>query len=48
MQILNWKKFEKNSEITEDELKKCGKLTDKYVGLIDEILAKKEKELLSI
>ena len=46
------KKFEKNSEITEDELKnaetKVQKLTDKYVGLIDEILAKKEKELLSI
>lgn len=46
------KKFEKNSEITEDELKnaetKVQKLTDKYVSLIDEILAKKEKELLSI
>lgn len=46
------KKMEKDSEITEDELKKLEenvqKLTDKYVGLIEELLNKKEKELMSI
>ena len=46
------KKLEKDSEISEDELKNAEtevqKLTDKYVATIDEILAKKEKELLSI
>lgn len=46
------RKMEKDSEITEDELKqleeKIQKLTDKCVASIDELLAKKEKELLSI
>ncbi|WP_067140400.1 ribosome recycling factor [Oceanivirga salmonicida] len=46
------KKMEKDSEISEDELKSnedsIQKLTDKYVGLIDEVLSKKEKELMSI
>lgn len=46
------KKSQKDSEISEDDLKdsenKVQKLTDKYIALIDEVLAKKEKELLSI
>ncbi|WP_068268740.1 ribosome recycling factor [Caviibacter abscessus] len=46
------KKLEKDSEISEDDLKLAEadiqKLTDKYVALIDEVLSKKEKELLSI
>ena len=44
--------MEKDSEITEDELKsaeeKIQKLTDKCITAIDELFAKKEKELLSI
>ncbi|WP_314011019.1 ribosome recycling factor [Pseudostreptobacillus hongkongensis] len=46
------RKMEKDSEITEDELKsaeeKIQKLTDKCITVIDELFAKKEKELLSI
>lgn len=46
------KKAQKDSEISEDDLKeaenKVQKLTDKYILLIDELLASKEKELLSI
>lgn len=46
------RKMEKDSEITEDELKvteeKIQKLTDKCIQNIDELLTKKEKELLSI
>ena len=46
------KKLEKDSEISEDDLKngetKVQKLTDKYVDSIDDVLAKKEKELMSI
>ncbi len=46
------KKAQKGSEITEDELKgmleKIQKLTDDYIKEIDEIVAKKEKELISI
>lgn len=46
------KKLEKDSEITEDDLKngetKVQKLTDKYVESIEDILSKKEKELMSI
>ena len=46
------RKLEKDSEITEDELKqtedKIQKLTDKIIASIDELLNKKEKELLSI
>lgn len=46
------KKLEKDSEISEDDLKngetKVQKLTDKYVDSIDDLLAKKEKELMSI
>ena len=52
--ICEWevRKLEKDSEITEDELKqtedKIQKLTDKIIASIDELLNKKEKELLSI
>ena len=46
------KTMQKNSEISEDDLKvaedKIQKLTDKYVGEIDSILDKKEKEVMSI
>ena len=46
------KAMQKNSEISEDELKMAGdkiqKLTDKYVDEIDSILEKKEKEVMSI
>ena len=46
------KTMQKNSEISEDDLKvaedKIQKLTDKYVGEVDAILEKKEKEVMSI
>lgn len=46
------RKLEKDSEITEDDLKtgedKVQKLTDKYIAAIDEALSKKEKELLTV
>jgi len=46
------KAMQKNSEISEDELKvaedKIQKLTDKYVDEIDKILEAKEKEVMSI
>ena len=46
------KAMQKNSEISEDELKgaedRIQKLTDKYVEEIDNILDKKEKEVMSI
>ena len=46
------KAMQKNSEITEDELKvaeeQIQKLTDKYVNEIDEILEKKEKGIMSL
>ena len=46
------KNMQKNSEISEDELKgaedNIQKLTDKYVEEIDNILEKKEKEIMSI
>lgn len=46
------KTMQKNSEISEDDLKvaeeKIQKLTDKYVGEVDTILEKKEKEVMSI
>lgn len=47
-----FKEMKKNSEITEDDLKKSEKdtqdLTDKYVKSIDDAVAVKEKEILSI
>ena len=46
------RKFEKDGEITEDELKsgeeKVQKMTDKFIASIDEVLSKKEKELLKV
>jgi len=46
------KKLKKNSEITEDDQKKAEKdlqeLLDKYIKQADEVLAAKEKELMSI
>lgn len=46
------KAMQKNSEMSEDELKvaedKIQKLTDKYVGEVDSLLEKKEKEVMSI
>jgi len=47
-----FKKMQKNSEITEDDLKKAEKdvqdLTDKFIKNVDEEAKKKEKEILSI
>ena len=46
------KKLKKNSEITEDDLKDCEeqvqKIHDKFIKNIDELVAAKEKEILSI
>jgi len=50
--IETFKAQKKKSEITEDDLKKSEKelqeLTDKYVKKIDEMCAKKEKELMEL
>lgn len=50
--IETFKKQQKNSEITEDDLKGIEKdvqnLTDKFVKLIDDIQAKKEKEIMEL
>ena len=50
--IEEFKKKQKESEITEDELheaeEKVQKITDKKIEEIDQILANKEKEILSI
>ena len=50
--IDEFKKKQKESEITEDELheaeEKVQKITDKKIEEIDQILANKEKEILSI
>ena len=47
-----FKAKQKNSEITEDDLKNAEteiqKLTDKYIAEIDDILSRKEKEIMSI
>ncbi len=46
------KKLKKNSEITEDDQKKAEKdlqdMLDKYIKMVDETLASKEKELMAI
>ena len=46
------RKLEKDSEITEDELKsseeKVQKSTDKFIAQVDDALSKKEKELLTV
>ena len=50
--VDNFKKQEKKSEITEDELKLAEKdlqkMTDEHCKAIDELLAKKEKELMAV
>ena len=50
--IYEAKKAQKDSEISEDELKSAEdniqQLTDKYVAKVDEILGAKEKEVMSI
>jgi len=50
--IDHFKKQEKKSEITEDEMKQVEKdlqkLTDDSTKKIDELLAKKEKELMAV
>ena len=50
--IEKFKAMQKSSEITEDDLKQAEKkiqeLTDQYTKKLDEIKAKKEKELLEI
>ncbi len=46
------KKMKKDGEMTEDELKSSDKsvqdLTDKYIKLVDDVTAKKTKEIMSI
>ncbi len=46
------KKLEKDKKITEDDSKKAHddtqRMTDKYTALIDEVLAKKEKEIMEV
>ena len=46
------KKAQKDGDITEDELKKMlddiQKATDRYIGVLDEALAAKEKELMTV
>ena len=48
----NFKKQEKKSEITEDELKQAEKdlqkMTDDYCKKLEDLLAKKEKELMAV
>ena len=50
--IDEFRKMQKNSTITEDELKSAEdevqKITDKFVEEIDSILANKEKEVMSV
>lgn len=50
--ITHFKKMEKNSEITEDDLKyyedEVQKLTDKFTEKIDEVFKEKEKEIMNI
>lgn len=50
--IDKFKTQKKNSEITEDDLKKCEKdvqnYTDKYIGEIDKIIEAKEKEIMEV
>lgn len=46
------KKMQKNNELTEDDLKRAEdevqKLTDKYIEIIDELISKKEKEIMEV
>ncbi len=46
------KKLHKNNELTEDDLKRCEddiqELTNKYTNVIDELISKKEKEIMEV
>ena len=46
------KKMQKNNELTEDELKKAEdevqKYTNKYIEIVDELMTKKEQEMLEV
>ncbi len=46
------KSFQKDGEITEDEGRRgtddVQKLTDKYIGLVDDVLSAKEKEVMEV
>ena len=46
------KKAQKDGELTEDELKRMlddiQKMTDKYIGILDDLLSEKEKELMKV
>ena len=50
--VEKYKAMKKNAEITEDDLKDSDKkvqtLTDKYVAKIDDMVAEKEKEIMSL
>lgn len=50
--IDEYKKMQKNSEITEDDLKSneedIQKITDKYTSIVDKRLEEKEKEIMEI
>ena len=50
--IEKLKSMKKNTEITEDDLKdgetKLQKITDKYIKVVEDVLAAKEKEILEI
>lgn len=50
--IDEFKTKQKNNEITEDDLRSAEdqiqKLTDKYVGIIENVCADKEKEIMSV
>ena len=50
--LEGFKKQKQDGEITEDDLKdletKIQKLTDKFVGLVDSIIADKEKEIMEV
>ncbi|MGI6778290.1 MAG: ribosome recycling factor [Acetivibrionales bacterium] len=50
--IDTFKKMQKNSEITEDDLRTCEKdiqdLTDKYIEKIDSVVENKHKEIMEV
>ncbi|HAX74909.1 MAG TPA: ribosome recycling factor [Cyanobacteria bacterium UBA11372] len=50
--VDNIRKQEKSSEVSEDEARnqqdKIQKLTDKYIAKIDELLAEKEKDIMTV
>ena len=52
MKEEHYKKLEKDSEISEDELHRHNddiqKLTDEFVGKIDAELAEKEKDIMAV